>query len=107
MFARMMLAFTTRAASRCELVEHDLVRLAADLARQGWRLRFAGPRWDATWSRERETLLACKVLVLPDPGQGGWAHQRWAGHPLPPAAAGCQWRPLIAERLRHLAPGMA
>lgn len=101
MLTRLALVLTTRRPGARELAETGLDRLAADLSRAGWRLRFAGPRWDTVWARQWQTPLEQRILVLPDPGRGGWGHDRWAGHSLPPFAAGYQWRPLIAQRLRH------
>lgn len=101
MLSRLLLALTTRRARHWELAETGLDRLAADLAREGWRVRFAGPHWDLVWTREWQTPHACRVLVLPDPGQGGWEHARWANHCLPPRRAGWQWQSLVSQRLRY------
>jgi len=106
MFANLILHLTTRRPRYWELVETGLNGLAAELAREGWSVRFAGPRWDLVWTREWQTPHACRVLVLPDPGQGGWGHARWANHCLPPLRAGWQWQSLVTQRLRtrSLAP---
>ncbi|PYF08221.1 hypothetical protein C8J30_11380 [Rhodobacter viridis] len=101
MLSRLLLALTTRRPRDWELAETGLDRLAADLARDGWRVRFAGPRWDLVWTREWQRPQRCKVLVLPDPGQGGWGHARWANHCLPPLRAGWQWQSLVTQRLRY------
>ena len=103
MFATLMLHLTTRQPRAGEMAETGLDRIAADLLRAGWRVRFAGPRWDRVWTRDWPVPLAARVLVLPDPGQGGWGHARWAGHGLPPPRAGWQWQALITRRL-HPAP---
>ncbi|ADE85956.1 hypothetical protein [Rhodobacter capsulatus] len=104
MIAKLLLYLTTRRPRYWELTETGLDILAADLARQGWRVRFAGPRWDLVWTREWRVPHESSVLVLPDPGQGGWADARWANHGLPPLRAGWQWRTLVAQRLRHRTP---
>lgn len=103
MIAKVLLYLTTRCPPYWELAQTGLDGLAADLARKGWRVRFAGPRWDLVWTREWQVPHACSIVVLPDPGQGGWGGSRWANHCLPPLRAGWQWHTLVAQRLRHRA----
>jgi hypothetical protein len=92
MFARLALALTTRSPCAWELSETGLDRLAADLAREDWSVRFAAPKWDVVWSREWSAPLAQRVLVLPDPGHTG---------------PGPYWQHLVHKRLRHRAEALA
>ena len=99
MLSRLLLALTTRRPHGWELAETGLDRLAADLAREGWSVRFAGPAWDAIWTREWQAPVGRRILVLPDPGNlrpGPWAQ----------GSAPC-WQHLVHHRLRLRAEALA